>query len=70
MRAAGKNPVHDRDNDDYVYLVSNLADPAGRRYAKKRRETDRRIADAYGDHADEMIDEVAEFMDLQEWPAS
>jgi hypothetical protein len=36
LRAAGKTPVHDRDNDDYVYLVSNLADPAGRRYAKKR----------------------------------
>jgi hypothetical protein len=38
--------------------------------AKNRRETDRRIADAYADHADQMIDEVAEFMDLQEWPAS
>ena len=38
--------------------------------AKQRRETDRRIADAYRGHADEMIDEVAEFMDLQEWPES
>ncbi len=38
--------------------------------AKQRRETDRRIADAYGTQADAMIDEVAEFMDLQEWPAS
>lgn len=35
--------------------------------AKERRETDRRIADAYSDRADELIDEVAEFMDLQEW---
>ena len=38
--------------------------------AKKRREIDRRIAEAYGDQADRMIDEVAEFMDLQEWPGS
>ena len=38
--------------------------------AKKRRETDRRIIDAYRDHADEMIGEVAEFMDLQAWPES
>ena len=38
--------------------------------AKQRRETDLAIAEAYTDSADEMIDEVAEFMDLQEWPAS
>ena len=38
--------------------------------AKERREVDRRIAEAYGDQADRMIDEVAEFMDLQEWPGS
>ena len=38
--------------------------------AKKRREIDHRISRAYEDRADEMIDEVAEFMDLQEWPAS
>ena len=38
--------------------------------AKQRRETDRCIAGAYGDRADEMIDEVAEFMDLQQWPES
>ena len=38
--------------------------------ARKRRETDLRIAEAYGEHADELIDEIAEFMDLQEWPAS
>ena len=38
--------------------------------AKKRRETDRRIVDAYSEQADELIDEIAEFMDLQEWPAS
>ncbi len=38
--------------------------------AKARREIDRRISEAYRDRADEMIDEVAEFMDLQEWPES
>lgn len=38
--------------------------------AKRRRELDRRITEAYRDRADEMIDEVAEFMDLQEWPGS
>jgi metal-responsive CopG/Arc/MetJ family transcriptional regulator len=38
--------------------------------AKKRRETDRAILDAYDQQADEMIGEVAEFMDLQEWPGS
>ena len=36
--------------------------------AKEKREIDRAIAVAYGDQADAMIDEVAEFMDLQEWP--
>lgn len=36
LKAADRKPVHDRDNDDYVYLVSDLAEPAGRRYAKKR----------------------------------
>lgn len=38
--------------------------------AKQRRETDRRIGDAYRDQADDMVDEIAEFMDLQEWPGS
>ena len=38
--------------------------------AKERRETEGRIAEAYRGQADEMIEEVAEFMDLQEWPAS
>ena len=38
--------------------------------AKQRRETDRRIADSYSHRADEMVDEIAEFMDLQEWPES
>ena len=38
--------------------------------AKQRREIDRRIADAYGSRPDEMIAEIAEFMDLQEWPES
>jgi len=36
LRAAGREPVHDQDNDDYVYRVTDLAEMAGRRYAKKR----------------------------------
>jgi metal-responsive CopG/Arc/MetJ family transcriptional regulator len=38
--------------------------------AKERREIDRAIRSAYGDEADAMIEEVAEFMDVQEWPGS
>lgn len=38
--------------------------------AKEKREVDHRITAAYGDQADAMIDEVAEFMDLQQWPES
>ena len=38
--------------------------------AKERREIDRRILAAYRGEADAMIDEVAEFMDLQQWPES
>jgi len=35
---AGYAPQPDRDNDDYVYLVKDLARLAGRHYAKKRNQ--------------------------------
>ena len=38
--------------------------------AKEKLEVDERIMAAYRDQADTMIDEVAEFMDVQEWPKS
>ena len=38
--------------------------------AKERLEVDEKIAAAYGDQADTMTDEVAEFMDVQQWPKS
>ncbi len=38
--------------------------------AKEKREVDQRITAAYGDQGEAMIDEVAEFMDLQQWPES
>ena len=36
LRAAGYHVEEDRANADYVYLVRDLADLAGRKYAKKR----------------------------------
>jgi len=38
--------------------------------AKERREIDRELRAAYREQADAMVDEVAEFMDLQAWPES
>jgi metal-responsive CopG/Arc/MetJ family transcriptional regulator len=38
--------------------------------AKERLEVDEKIVAAYRDQADAMIDEVAEFMDVQQWPRS
>jgi metal-responsive CopG/Arc/MetJ family transcriptional regulator len=36
--------------------------------AKKRREIDQAIATAFGQHADEMLDEVDGLLDAQAWP--
>jgi len=36
--------------------------------AKERRETETRIAHAYGGEADPMLDEVADLILAQEWP--
>ena len=36
--------------------------------ARRRRETDARIANAYGGRADELLEEVADFVGVQEWP--
>jgi metal-responsive CopG/Arc/MetJ family transcriptional regulator len=38
--------------------------------AKEKRELDQGIRAAYGGQADAMIEEVAEFMDVQAWPES
>jgi len=38
--------------------------------AKEKGEIDRSIAAAYRHEADSMIDELEEFVDLQEWPVA
>ncbi len=35
---------------------------------KRRRSTDRRIVEAYGGRADEMLEEIADLIDDQVWP--
>jgi metal-responsive CopG/Arc/MetJ family transcriptional regulator len=37
--------------------------------AKKRREIDKAISTAFGEHADAMLDEVDGLPDTQTWPA-
>lgn len=36
--------------------------------ARRRRETDARIESAYGGRADELLEEVADLVGVQEWP--
>ena len=36
--------------------------------AKRRREIDARIASAYAERADDLLEEVADLMGGQEWP--
>jgi len=48
----------DRDNADYVYRVADLAELAGRRYAKKRNH----IKQCFGSHACEYVPITAELL--------
>ena len=36
--------------------------------AGQRREIDEQLRNAYGGHADELLEEVSDLMDAQEWP--
>ena len=36
--------------------------------ARQRREIDEQLRNAYGGHADELLEEVSDLMDAQEWP--
>lgn len=36
--------------------------------ARTRRQIDEQIAAAYGGHADAMLEEIADLMDVQAWP--
>ena len=49
---AGFSINEDRNNSDYVYRVTNLADLKGRRYAKKRSHI-KQCLKSLGDHGDD-----------------
>ena len=37
-------------------------------HARQRREIDEQLKNAYAGHADEMLAEISDLMDVQEWP--
>ncbi|MCY4027418.1 MAG: hypothetical protein OXH75_14050 [Acidobacteria bacterium] len=36
--------------------------------ARQQREIDEQLRNAYAGHADELIDEISDLVDVQEWP--
>lgn len=60
----------DADPETRVRGRSAFVRAAVERYlaAKKRRDIDRRIAEAYRGQADAMLDEISDLIDAQQWP--
>ncbi len=66
LRATGRETVHDRDNDDYVYLVRDLAELTGRRYAKKRNHIKQCLQNYKCTYEPMVPDNVSECLAMQE----
>lgn len=66
LQSSGISVIEDRDNADYVYLVSDLAELSGRKYAKKRNHIHQCLKENHCEYEPLSSDNLHEVAAMQE----